>query len=282
MGLAVVLAIASGAFGGLSDVDADFQQRGAGAVEIYGRDTTIDASGGPGQLQVRSTRAARARSALPYVYYYQPVCGGGPDGPDPTFVCEGAYYDCPPGQARYWAYRSPAAQPRRWTRTTQRCIPVDTPGAGGTELAVTVTEEELRALPLPSATSAVQPPGGHVLINIETNAYAVAEQVLIPTTVLDQPVTVRATPVAYAWDYGDGAAHGPTADPGGPYPALTNAHVYTAPGTYDLTVTTTYTAEFSIAGGPWLPIDGTADVASPPQTLTAHSARNHLVADLLP
>ena len=152
----------------------------------------------------------------------------------------------------------------------------------GAELVVGFTVEDFRRLPLPAATSSVEPPGGDVLINIETNVYAGATPVTIPTDVLGQPVTVRATPVSYTWDFGDGGGVGPTSDPGAPYPSLRNAHVYTAPGDYAVTLTTTYAGEFSVAGGPYLPIDGTAEVTSPAQAVTAHSATTELVAAPLP
>lgn len=54
-----------------------------------------------------------------------------------------------------------------------------------------------------------------------TNAYATSTTpVELTTDLLGQPVRVRATPVAWSFDYGDGTVVGPTQDPGGPYPEL--------------------------------------------------------------
>lgn len=72
-----------------------------------------------------------------------------------------------------------------------------------------------------------------------------------------------------------------TTDPGAPYPDLRTTHTYTTPGAHTITLTTAYTGQYSVTGGPWLPIDGQAQVPSPPVPLTALTGRNHLVADTL-
>lgn len=107
--------------------------------------------------------------------------------------------------------------------------------------------------------------------------YAVpAGPVTIPTTVLGTPVTVVATPVAWSWDFGDGTSSRPTSDPGGPYPTLTNAHSYERLGRFDITMTTHYTARFSVNGGPDQPVEGRAHVASPPVTVETLAGRTQL------
>ncbi len=240
------------------------------------------APGGPQQGEQGRTPGGPASDGGPVVRFQTlliPACGTNSPYERQDALCTSALLGCPPGEVRAWAYRSPVdVRPPVWARNGIDCIGPDVPGADGRPVTVDVTVEDFRRVPLPPATSVVQPPGGQVLVNIETNAYAAAERVVVPTEVLGQAVRVRATPVRYAWDYGDGATLGPTPDPGGPHPDLTNAHVYTAPGTYRVTLTTTYAGEFSVGGGPWLPIDGTAEVTSPPQRVTAHALRNELVA----
>lgn len=222
-----------------------------------------------------------ARGAVAYVYAYVPACSGNAPGGE-ILLCAVASVGCPDGELRYWAYRSPAAaDPRAWTRNGNACLAAGAVGADGAEVAIGFTVEDFRRLPLPPAAVTVEPPGGRVLINIETNAVATAAVTTLPTEVLGQPVTVRATPVAYTWDFGDGTTLGPTTDPGAAWPVLGTTHVYTAPGAYQVTLTTTYTGEFSVAGGPYLPIDGTATVSSPSQPLAALSATTDLVAEPL-
>ena len=71
---------------------------------------------------------------------------------------------------------------------------------------------------------------------------------------------------------------GPTSDPGGPYPTLTNSHSYTRTGSYAITMTTYYTAQLSVAGGPFEPIAGQAGVASAPVNVQVLAGRTELRA----
>jgi hypothetical protein len=47
-------------------------------------------------------------------------------------------------------------------------------------------------------------------------------------------------------------------------------------------LTTVYRGEYSVAGGPWLPIDGTAQVVTPPVNVTVVAAHGELVDAPLP
>lgn len=144
-----------------------------------------------------------------------------------------------------------------------------------------LTLEDFRRLPLPPAVVHIQPGNGRTLINVPTNVYLDASTRLIPTQVLGQPVQVRAIPTEYRWTFGDGTALA-THDPGAPYPDLRTTHTYRSAGTVPVAVTTTYRGEYSVNGGPWLPVDGTAEVATPPVPLVVVAARNELVDSTLP
>ncbi|WP_158257234.1 PKD domain-containing protein [Kineococcus xinjiangensis] len=141
-----------------------------------------------------------------------------------------------------------------------------------------VTASDLRRLPLSGGLPAVQPGSGRVGINVPVNVYARAEPLTVSATVLGFPVRIRATPVSYTWDFGDGASLGPTRDPGAPYPRMRTTHTYARPGTYAVSLSTTYAGEYSVAGGEWLDIQGTVAVESSPVDLTALAATNVLVA----
>ncbi|GAB2680823.1 PKD domain-containing protein [Thalassiella azotivora] len=183
----------------------------------------------------------------------------------------------------YWLYSAPAGTAfgdDGWTRYATRCLAPTDPT--GTDAAPVMTLEDFQRLPLPAGQPNVQPPNGYTLINIETNVYARAEPTTLDTTLLGIPVQVRATPVAFHWDFGDGQTFGPHADAGDPYPALRITNTYAEPGTYDITLTTHYTGEYSVAGGPFLPIPGQAQVTSAPVQVEALAGRNQLVADTLP
>ncbi len=95
-------------------------------------------------------------------------------------------------------------------------------------------------------------------------------------TLLGTPVTVRATPLSWTWDFGDGSPPLVTEDPGAPYPDLTTWHEYKAPGDVAITLTTTYAGAYSVAGGAFLDIAGTAEVDSASVDLQLLSTTNRL------
>ncbi len=117
-----------------------------------------------------------------------------------------------------------------------------------------------------------------------TNVFATStEPVLLETTVVGLPVQVRATPARWSWDFGDGTGQvGPSRLPGAAYPALTHTYAYPSRGTYDITMTTHYTGEYSLDGGTtWLPVVGEAQVDSPPTAVQVLAGHNELVAEPL-
>ncbi|MFI7586077.1 hypothetical protein ACIB24_03255 [Spongisporangium articulatum] len=114
-------------------------------------------------------------------------------------------------------------------------------------------------------------------MNIATNLYTVRKVQILNTTVLGQAVQVRATPSTYTWTYGDGERL-TTTNTGGAYPDLSLGHTYQQPGKYAVGLATTFTGEYSVAGGPWQPVDGTATVNSPQRDLTVLQARSQLTS----
>ncbi|WP_156253594.1 hypothetical protein [Pseudactinotalea terrae] len=129
---------------------------------------------------------------------------------------------------------------------------------------VALVSSEFRTLPLTAPAITYQPEGDWALVNMDFIVYTDADQQLLSTTILGVPVTVRATPVHYSWDFGDGSAPLSTTDAGRPYPDHTLAHVYTsAAESVQVSLTTSWQGELQINGaGPWLPIAGFATTTS--------------------
>ena len=222
---------------------------------------------------------------------FVPACEGNrPNSPDSLgTLCPTAVTMCvntpDPRDLGYWVFTAPAGPPAPtaddWHATGEyACRSAADPNDPQAAPDPVVTAEDFRRLPIPAAAIKIQPPNRRTLINIPTNLYANASQVILPTTVLGQAVRVRATPQRFHWTYGDGSIR-TTTDPGGPYPVLRTAHTYRRPGTRALALTTTYSGEYSVAGGPWLPIDGVATVNSPGTDLTVLAAENRLVSQPL-
>jgi hypothetical protein len=161
-----------------------------------------------------------------------------------------------------------------WEQVDDGGCPEDPP------VTVTVSAEDFRRLPLTPSTPSFQPADGRGLVNMPLIVFTDPAPQTLATTVLDVPVTVRATPVRYAWDFGDGEPPLVTEDPGQPYPDHTVSRAYGSPGAYAVRLVTTWRGEFQVAGtGPWIPVDGTATTASPPFTTTVEEAVPRLVAD---
>ena len=183
-----------------------------------------------------------------------------------------------PNDVMIWIFTGPAGvsipAPGQWVRSGQRCM---LPSAAAAAQALPVlTARDFRRLPLPPGGVNVQPPNLRTLINVPTNLFVEADVTVLDTTLLGFPVQVRATPQSFRWTFGDGRGL-VTDDPGAAYPDLRITHTYTQPGVARLALATTYSGEYSIAGGPWLPINGTAEVSSSPVTLTVLAAENHLI-----
>lgn len=224
-----------------------------------------------------------------YVY----ACAGNTYAGDPAVnvPCEESFQFCPAGPAalrQFYRYTTtitgvevipgPGAG---WVLNGVLCLPTDAGDPAAAEAAPipVVTLADFRSLPLPAGEPTIQPGGGEALIRARTNVFvdpASTEVQTFDITLLATPVTVRATPVSYAWDFGDGSAPLVTEDPGAPYPDLTTWHEYSEPGDVAISLTTTYTGEYSVAGGPFTDIPGTAEIASEPVGLELVSTTNRL------
>jgi hypothetical protein len=230
---------------------------------------------------------AAPRSSGPYrVYSFLPACqGNDPNSADSRDAgCAGQQAMCArtsPGTLMYWrfsAVRSPDGALSPWSPAGSVCLRRDQVPAAAVPA---FTAADLRRLPLPASTVRVQPADRPALVQVPTNLYATDRPATFRVTLLGTPVLVRATPVAWSWSYGDGDRATFTVR-GGPYPDLTTAHTYTRPGTFPVTLTTTWTGTYAVSGGPPVPIDGTATVTTPPTTVTAVATRAELVAAPLP
>ncbi len=246
---------------------------GRGTVDAYVKSSGTRTSSRSG------TRRAPAPPRLQYVTLLD--CEPNSPAGAPATQCPGMATGCTADQIRVRVFEAPLGTPfsGAWTATPSRCIPRD--GARLGEVVIPqLTGAELRKFPLPAGVCTVEPGNGYALVAMPTNIYAgSAEPTTIRTRVLGLELVIRATPVAFAWDYGDGTSFGPSANPGGPYPELSTAHVYRRPGEYEVVMTTTYEAEFSVNGGAFQPVPGDTTVTSPPVQIEVLAGRARLRAE---
>jgi hypothetical protein len=147
-------------------------------------------------------------------------------------------------------------------------LPALTPGIVGAAF---------RRLPLPPSELIVQPPDGRTLVNFATNFYTENAPFTRTVGLLGQRVRLRITPSRFAWVFGDGRSAA-TTTPGSPYPHLEVTHDYLRAGQVGPRVDTTYSATFSVNGGPWRDVPGTVTIPGVPVGLRVVEAGPVLVA----
>lgn len=148
-------------------------------------------------------------------------------------------------------------------------------------VVITVTQSDFARMPVQPLTAHAGPPDGWLPVNMVNVLHTDPEPQLLDVELLDTPVTIRAVPVSYHWDLGDGNTI-TTTDPGEPYPSEAVTSTYTQEGWYDITLTTTFAGQFSVNGGPWQDIDGTIEIASDPVPLFSKSLESRLVDGDIP
>ncbi|WP_160009379.1 PKD domain-containing protein [Nocardioides sp. AX2bis] len=136
--------------------------------------------------------------------------------------------------------------------------------------------EALRRVPLPAAVIEVQPPNGRTLVNFDTNFFTAAGDLDRTITLLGQQVDLQISAASYTWVFGDGQSL-QTTSPGAAYPQLDVTHRYLGAGEVEVRVDVTYTAQFSVEGGPFAPVPGSVTVAGGPEPLQVVEARPTLV-----
>lgn len=127
-------------------------------------------------------------------------------------------------------------------------------------------------------------PNGWIVPGLDANFYAITGQHVVHGTLLGQPASVRFTPVAFHWSYGDGiAATRPTK--GATWQALgipefeptPTSHIYANEGEYTIRLVIDFAAEYRFAGSPYYPIDGVIPLRANDLHVSVDGAKTVLV-----
>ncbi|MCK6211967.1 hypothetical protein KZX45_15585 [Georgenia sp. EYE_87] len=209
----------------------------------------------------------------------QPVATGGAIPPPPA--CNNIGYT-PAAENSYYVdlngcLHEGAAQIGREFLVTMPAEPGEPAEEAPAAVPIVVTAEDLQRLPIDPGGLAVQPDRGWVLVNLETIVWTGAAEQTFSAVVLGTPVEVRARPIDFTWDFGDGSAPITTTDPGAPFPNHSVAHVYSAAAEQrQVTLTTRWAGEFEVNGsGVWQPVAGvatTSEVSEPFEVRTAETS----------
>lgn len=237
--------------------------------------------GEPGVLDT-AARAGTQPGCGDCVWSLIPACVlQSPDNPDNQQTCTGAGQatQCRKGQFLYRLYLTTDAVSNRLVTTL--CLG----GAGDViavgDVAAADVDRYLKRVTPPDLDLGIQPPDG-VIANLP--AYF---RVRPPAALAPQPFggpqiteTITIRPAHYTWVWGDGTSL-QTDDPGGRYPDGTLTHTYTTSGHLHGSVTTRWTAGYTVtvAGqtfGPYAATGGPVPHTQP-FAVTVTSARSHLV-----
>jgi hypothetical protein len=136
----------------------------------------------------------------------------------------------------------------------------------------------------PTVGQDVMEPNGWMIVGLDTNFYSTAGVHVVNGTLLGQPASVRFTPVAWHWIYGDGSAatrstHGGTWASQGitEFDPTPTSHIYREPGTYYIDLTIDFRAEYRFSGMPWTRIAGVLTLPANRLVATAGDAKTVLV-----
>lgn len=145
----------------------------------------------------------------------------------------------------------------------------------------TMTEADLRRLPLAAPVLRLQPDRGWVLVNKETIVMTDPAEQTFRTDLLGYGVDVVATPASYTYDFGDGSADLVTTSPGHAWPEHDTFHFYESLGTVQITLTTTWKGRYRVDGTTvWRDVNGTATTSTTSAPFSVEERRSRLVDDL--
>ncbi|MHA7245610.1 hypothetical protein [Arthrobacter tecti] len=162
--------------------------------------------------------------------------------------------------------------------------PVPQPPNGGepADPPVVITLEDFQSQPI-IAAEVVSEPNNFGLLGGHNNVWANVEEQEFAFETLGDDVRIRAWPVEYDWNYGDGTTR-TTMTAGNSVPEedwlmveTPTSHVYEETGDYNLVLTTRFNGDYSVNGGPWIPIAGQAAVESEPHPISIWRSDNRLV-----
>src|SRR5699024_3066478 len=150
----------------------------------------------------------------------------------------------------------------------------DTPVVTGAELSAAVREYvRVRIDPAPVV---LQPDQDWHLVNLPVIVRTEPAVQEFATELLGLPVQIRAEPVSYSWDFGDGSPVLNTTEAGAAYPDHTIEHAYTGAGEYQITLIAYWSGSFRVGEGPWIDIDGLGVTASTTPTLSVQTRNSRL------
>lgn len=147
---------------------------------------------------------------------------------------------------------------------------------------IQVTPAQFRSFPI-KGSRVNSNPKQFSLRNGHVHLWASSETQTFTTRIAETDVEIRAIPIAWRWDYGDGSSRSLN-QPGNPMPSHTlhdktpTSHSYLETGLFNVNLTTFYRGEFRVSGGSWQTIPGQAAVPSEAVPIDVWRTEKELIA----
>ena len=171
------------------------------------------------------------------------------------------------------------------TNAAIQCVEVTLPGKGPAEAppppppSPTFMETQFKKYSIRPSVINSLPGDSWGIAHRKTAFWADSSIQYISDTILGYPITVKAIPRKYHWNFGDGnTLH--TKHPGNKPTDINKAriyNVYTAPGNITVKLATTYSGMYKIGDSPWITIPGTTDIQSSNADLRIYRFHKYLV-----
>ncbi|MDN4611170.1 PKD domain-containing protein [Arthrobacter burdickii] len=226
-------------------------------------------------------------------YVYERACTAGDQNALDPVTCPQMNAQCDAqddGILVNWIEVNNNVQPATQTPTGRSsCMypgePLEPPVEGAAapeEAPIVITLAEFQKQPV-LASVIISQPSNFGLRNAHSNIYAEAREQEFTFEFQDATIVLKARPVAYQWNYGDGTS-ATTTTPGGPVQGdafdteTPTSHQYAQTGDFNLTLTTFFAGDYSVDGGPFQPVAGEAAVVSVPHLMSIWRTQGHNVS----
>lgn len=229
---------------------------------------------GRGEPASSATRPSTQSASTPTVRYaYRTACDSGAySSQTGAAVCPTD--PCPEGSTQYrqWEISASGERPLGFVCSgSGPPPPAEAAAAPPPQVTDAMVLAAFRRVPVPELRSVSQP-ADTTLVNFETIFYTEAEPLTETVTILGQRVRLEIAPSEFRWEHGDGTS-ATTSTAGAPYPRTDVVYRYTdAHRTVRHRVVVTWSAQWSLNGGPLRPVTGTVTTTGPTTALRVAEA----------
>lgn len=215
------------------------------------------------------TSSASANDDYYTGYRAELVCFVRADSGIQSLACPRSAADrCQPGEALYQVF---GLHDGSWDNLGQVCQGAGEAAPETPTVTPALVARAFQRIPLPKLRAITQP-ADKTLINFDTIFYVDAQPLHRSLRLLGQRVELEITPSTFRWVHGDGTA-AVTQTPGAAYPAKDVVYRYQqAHVTVSHHVEITWTARWSLNGGPYQDVDGTVTTVGPDTSLRVAEA----------